>query len=86
LLPPSSGTARMVGFDITTQAAGVRRSIGYVAQMLSADGTLTGYENLLLSARLYVIPRRERAQRIAKALAMMNLTGDADRQVQHYSG
>ena len=76
----------MVGFDITTQAAGVRRSIGYVAQMLSADGTLTGYENLLLSARLYVIPRRERAQRIAKALAMMNLTGDADRQVQHYSG
>jgi len=86
LLPPSSGTARMVGFDITTQATGVRRSIGYVPQMLSADGTLTGYENLLLSARLYVIPRRERAQRIAKALAMMNLTRDADRLVQHYSG
>ena len=86
LLPPSSGSARVAGFDITAQAAGVRRSIGYVPQMLSADGALTGYENLLLSARLYVIPRRERAQRIAEALAMMNLTRDADRLVQHYSG
>jgi ABC-2 type transport system ATP-binding protein len=86
LLPPSSGAARVAGFDIIAQAGEVRRSIGYVPQMLSADGALTGYENLLLSARLYVIPRRERAQRIAEALAMMNLTRDADRLVQHYSG
>ena len=86
LLPPSSGAARVAGFDIIAQAGDVRRSIGYVPQMLSADGALTGYENLLLSARLYVIPRRERAQRIAEALAMTNLTRDADRLVQHYSG
>ena len=86
LLPPSSGTAAVAGFDIIAQAGKVRQSIGYVPQMLSADGALTGYENLLLSARLYVIPRRERAQRIAEALAMMNLTRDADRLVQQYSG
>lgn len=86
LLPPSSGAARVAGFDIIAQAGEVRRSIGYVPQMLSADGALTGYENLLLSARLYVIPRRERAQRIAEALAMTKLTRDADRLVQHYSG
>ena len=86
LLPPSSGAARVAGFDIIAQAGDVRRGIGYVPQMLSADGALTGYENLLLSARLYVIPRRERAQRIAEALAMTNLTRDADRLVQHYSG
>jgi len=86
LLPPSSGAAWVAGFDIIAQAGEVRRSIGYVPQMLSADGTLTGYENLLLSARLYAIPRRERAPRIAEALAMMNLTHDADRLVQHYSG
>jgi ABC-2 type transport system ATP-binding protein len=86
LLPPSSGGARVAGFDIIGEPGQVRRSIGYVPQMLSADGALTGYENLLLSARLYVIPRRERADRIAEALAMMNLTRDADRLVQHYSG
>src|SRR5208337_946042 len=74
LLPPSSGGARVAGFDIIAEAGQVRRSIGYVPQMLSADGALTGYENLLLSARLYVIPRRERADRIAEALAMMNLS------------
>ncbi len=86
LVSPSSGTAQIAGFDIIKQATQVRQSIGYVPQMLSADGALTGYENLLLSARLYVIPRRERKQRIAEMLAMMNLTRDADRLVQHYSG
>jgi ABC-2 type transport system ATP-binding protein len=86
LLPPSSGGARVAGFDIKSQAAQVRRMIGYVPQMLSADGALSGYENLLLSARLYLIPRHERPHRIAEALAMMNLTQDADRLVQHYSG
>ena len=54
----------------------MRAHIGYVPQLLSADGALTGYENLLLSARLYLIPRRERETRIAAALAMMGL-GDA---------
>lgn len=86
LLPPSSGTAQVAGHDIIVEPSRVRRSIGYVPQMLSADGSLTGYENLLLSARLYLIPRRKRAQRIAEILAMMNLTHDAHRLVQHYSG
>ena len=50
LLPPSSGRAKIAGFDIKSQAAQVRRCIGYVPQVLSADGTLTGYENLLIFA------------------------------------
>ena len=86
LLPPSSGSARVAGFDIVDDAAEVRKHIGYVQQLLSADGSLTGFENLLLSARLYAIPRSERAARIAEALAAMNLTSDADRLVHHYSG
>ena len=57
LLPPLSGCATVGGFDIVTQATLVRRRIGYVPQMLSADGTLTGYENLLVSARLYNVRR-----------------------------
>ena len=53
LLPPTSGTARVAGFDVIRQPQAVRRHIGYVAQMLSADGELTGYENLLISAKIY---------------------------------
>jgi ABC-2 type transport system ATP-binding protein len=86
LLPPSSGTARVAGFDVVEQAAEVRRRIGYVPQLLSADQSLTGFENMLLSARLYAIPRRERGQRIAEALDAMNLTEAAGRLVHNYSG
>jgi ABC-2 type transport system ATP-binding protein len=50
LLPPTSGTATIAGYSITTQQSQVRRVIGYVPQALSADGTLTGYENLLTLA------------------------------------
>jgi ABC-type glutathione transport system ATPase component len=73
LLPPTSGTARVAGFDICGEASKVRRAIGYVPQMISADGNLTGYENLLLFAKLYDIPRRDREQRINEALALMGL-------------
>ncbi len=52
LLPPSSGTASIAGHDIVAEPAMVRRHIGYVPQLLSADGSLTGFENMLLSARL----------------------------------
>lgn len=86
LLPPSSGTASVAGFDIATQAAEVRRHIGYVPQLLSADGDLTGRENMLLSARLYATPRAERRQRIDAALGEMGLAEAADRLVKNYSG
>jgi len=59
LLPPSSGDAHVAGFSITTQAVGVRRAIGYVPQAVSMDGSLTGYENLLIFAKLYDLPHRE---------------------------
>jgi ABC-2 type transport system ATP-binding protein len=57
LLPPTSGVARVAGFDVARQPGDVRRAIGYVPQMLSVDGSLTGYENLLIFAKLYDIPR-----------------------------
>jgi ABC-2 type transport system ATP-binding protein len=86
LLPPTSGTARVAGFDITHQAARVRRVIGYVPQALSVDGSLTGYENLLIFAKLYDIPRPERASRLREALDFMGLTDAADQLVREYSG
>ena len=46
------GRAEVAGHDIVREPRAVRRHIGYVSQLLSADGGLTGYENLMLSARL----------------------------------
>jgi ABC-2 type transport system ATP-binding protein len=86
LLDPTSGSAKVAGFDIVAAPARVRSSIGYVPQMLSADGALTGEENLMLSAKLYAIPRAERQPRIAEALAFMGLTEFGRRLVKTYSG
>ena len=62
LLPVTEGTARIAGFDLVKHPELVRKKIGYVSQMLSADGDLTGYENLLISAKLYGMPRAERSR------------------------
>ena len=86
LLPPTAGSATVAGYDIGKDPLEVRRHIGYVSQMLSADGELSGYENLLISAKLYRIPRAERALRIGQALAFMQMETAADRLVSHYSG
>ena len=86
LLPPTSGTATVGGFDVFRQAEQVRKSIGYVPQLLSTDGTLTGYENLLVSARLYHLPRGERRDRIRSALEDFGLDDARDRLVRTYSG
>jgi ABC-2 type transport system ATP-binding protein len=86
LLPPSEGTAKVAGFDIVREPREVRRRIGYVPQLLSADGELTGYENLLISTKLYGIPRHERAARINEALEFMALTHAAKKQVKTFSG
>ena len=86
LLPPTSGNARVAGFDIVHHASQVRRVIGYVPQLVSADGTLTGYENLLIFAKLYDIPRSERETRVREALEFMGLTEASDKLVRNYSG
>lgn len=86
LLPPTAGRATIAGYDVTHQSDAVRRIIGYVPQALSADGSLTGYENLLIFAKLYGIPRSQREQRIREALAFMDLQAVADRLVRNYSG
>jgi len=86
LLPPTGGSAQVAGCDLETQAPEIRARIGYVPQLLSADGALTGFENLLLSARLYLVPDADRLPRIREALARAQLTDAADRPAQTYSG
>jgi ABC-2 type transport system ATP-binding protein len=86
LLPPTSGCASVGGFDVVHNASNVRRLIGYVPQILSADGTLTGRENLMIFAKLYDIPKSERAPRIDESLEFMGLTDASDKLVKNYSG
>jgi ABC-2 type transport system ATP-binding protein len=86
LLPATAGRARVAGLDVGRAPGLVRRHIGYVPQALSADGALTGHENLIVSARLYHLPAGVRSARIHEALALVGLTEAADHLVREYSG
>lgn len=86
LLPPSGGAATVAGFDVVRQSRKVRKVIGYVPQLLSADGSMTGYENLLIFAKLFDLPRAHRENRIYGLLEMMGLKDAAHQMVKTYSG
>ncbi|NTU54025.1 MAG: ATP-binding cassette domain-containing protein [Chlorobiaceae bacterium] len=86
LLPPSGGTATVAGRSILADPVGVRKSMGYVSQMISADGALSGFENLLLFARIYGVPKVERRKRIDDALGFMGISEARDKLVRTYSG
>jgi ABC-2 type transport system ATP-binding protein len=86
LLAPTAGYAMVDGLDVVKCAGNVRRVIGYVPQILSADGTLTGFENLMVFAKLYDVPRGERNERVDEALSFMGLTDFAGNLVRNYSG
>ena len=86
LLPPTSGEAKVAGFDVRRKAARVRAETGYVPQLVSVDGTLTGYGNLLIFAKLYDIPSAERSSRIHDALIFMGLADAGTKLVREYSG
>src|SRR6266436_9769548 len=60
LLPPTSGTALVNGFDVVKQADGVRHSIGVIPQAMTSDLELSVAENLLIYAKLYGVPREKR--------------------------
>ncbi|MEU8516179.1 ATP-binding cassette domain-containing protein [Kitasatospora sp. NPDC048722] len=86
LLPVSSGMVRVFGNDAAKRRMEVRRTLGYVPQQLSAESGLTGRENVALFARVFDVPRSERAARVAQALAAVDLTDAADRMAGTYSG
>jgi len=86
LLAPTAGTGRVAGFDIVRESFQVRKVIGYVPQLLSADGNLTAYENLLIFAKMYGIPRSERKDRIMEVLGFMGLADAARTLVNRFSG
>jgi ABC-2 type transport system ATP-binding protein len=86
LIPPTSGRAEVGGFDVVRHPKDVRRIIGYVPQLISADPQATGFESLWLFSRLYDVPREEREERVHEALAFMGLEGASHTLVRKYSG
>ncbi len=86
LSAPTSGSARVLGHDVVERPQDVRRSLGMVFQDPALDDGLTARETLALHAVLYEVPRAERRDRIARALAWATLEGAADRRVRTFSG
>ncbi|MCC6012922.1 MAG: ATP-binding cassette domain-containing protein [Candidatus Verstraetearchaeota archaeon] len=86
VLKPTEGTASILGFDIVKQANEVRKVIGVVHQEYTADEDLTGYENIMLCADLYGIPRDIAKKRALELLELVNLIEFKDKHVETYSG
>ncbi|MDT7892095.1 MAG: ATP-binding cassette domain-containing protein [Thermoproteota archaeon] len=86
ILKPTEGTATINGYDIVKDAVKVRQTIGVVHQEFTADEDLTGYENMMLAAALYGIPKNVAKQRVEELLKMVELTNAKDRKVETYSG
>ena len=86
LLPPSSGTATVAGFDIVKQGPAVRKAIGAALQEAALDPILTGREHMRLQTALHALPREERKPRGDELLERVGLTAAADRKVKTYSG
>ena len=79
LLAPSSGTARVAGYDVATETEAVKQHIGYMSQLFSLYADLTVDENIALFAGLYGVPSERRPERRNWVLAMAGLTGEAQR-------
>ncbi|MDP5311609.1 ATP-binding cassette domain-containing protein [Streptomyces poriferorum] len=84
--PPTAGTVRVAGYDVTTQGAAVRARIGVTGQFASVDEYLSGYGNLVLIARLLGAGRRQAAARATELLELFRLTEAAKQPSRTYSG
>ena len=86
LLPPTSGSARVVGHDIATQQAAVRASIGYVGQGSSGSPAQRVRDELVVQGRFFGMSRSAAGSRADELVDSLGITPFADKQVQHLSG
>ncbi|MCS7240129.1 MAG: ATP-binding cassette domain-containing protein [Candidatus Bipolaricaulota bacterium] len=83
---PTAGEARVFGLDVVREGAKVRKIIGYVPQEMSVWTDLSGYENLLIYAKIYGIPPRDRPRLLDEVLTKLGLKEAARNLVRTYSG
>ena len=86
LLKASSGTARVAGFEVSSQAAEVRRRLGLAMQTPTLDAFATGRENIELIGHLHRVPRAELRKRTDELLELIGLTDVARKLAGTYSG
>ena len=86
LTEPTSGTARVAGYDVRTDPDAVRRNMGLTGQVATVDELLTGRENIRMIGGLYGIRRRDLARLGEELLEQFSLTDAGDRVVKSYSG
>ncbi len=86
LTRPDTGTARVLGFDVTRQQQQVRRNIAVTGQFAGLDEALTGTDNMLLIGRLAGLGHRQARLRAAELVALFGLADAAGRPVRTYSG
>ncbi len=86
LLKPTSGRAMVAGYDVLKEPDKVRNVIGYVAQDISLDDKGTGRENLMLQGRFHHMDSNLLHQRVDELLELVDLTADANRLTETYSG
>lgn len=86
LLRPDSGTARVFGHDVVRDADVVRSHVSLTGQLASVDEDLTGFENLVLLARLVGFSRRQARERAGELLDAFGIADAAGRLVKSYSG
>jgi ABC-2 type transport system ATP-binding protein len=86
LVPPTSGTARVGGFDVIRSANQVRQTIGVIPQAMTSDLDLSAEENMSIFAKLYGIPREQRRRAIRELLAAVDLEQWVDKPVKMFSG
>ena len=86
LLPPTSGTARVGGFDVVRDGPKVRSLIGVALQEAALDPLLTGRDHLRLQATLHGVPKDRRRMHADELLERVGLSDAGDRKVSGYSG
>ena len=86
LMRPTTGSARVAGYDVASQRNAVRQCIGLVFQDPSLDDQLTAHENLQFHAHVYNVPGSERAQRIEEVLRVVELWDRRGAVVRTFSG
>ncbi len=86
LLPPTSGAARILGFDVVRHAGQVRECIGVIPQAMTSDLDLSAMENMQIFSKLYGVPRERRIKVARELLEAVDLLPWADKLVKNFSG